>query len=81
MGSLSNGKSGADRYSLDIGMVDMLGALLSGTSAKVNYGNEPAVTNGVVRGRFFGANARALAGMVTFSGNRQFDTAFGGAKQ
>ena len=62
-GSLSNGKSGADRYSLDIGEVDILGAMLSGNGAKFSYGNEPAVTNGVVRGRFFGANAKALAGI------------------
>ena len=86
IGSLSNGKSGADRYSLDIGYVNTAGALLYGSGAKATYGsnqslNSGVVTNGVVRGRFFGANARALAGMVTFSGNRQFDTAFGGAKQ
>ena len=84
-GSLSNGKSGADRYSLDIGDVDILGTLLSGTNAKVTYGsnqslNSGVVTGGVVRGRFFGANAKALAGIATFKDNRQFDTAFGGAK-
>ena len=80
LGSLSNGKSGADRYSLDIGTVDILGAMLSGNGAKFTYGNEPAVPNGVVRGRFFGANAKALAGIATFKDNRQFNTAFGGAK-
>ena len=85
-GSLSNGKSGADRYSLDIGYVNTAGAILYGSGAKATYGsnqslNSGVVTNGVVRGRFFGANARALAGMVNFKDNRQFDTAFGGAKQ
>ena len=80
LGSLSNGKSGADKYSLDIGTVDILGAQLSGNGAKFTYGNEPAVPNGVVRGRFFGANAKALAGIATFKDNRQFNTAFGGAK-
>ena len=85
-GSLSNGKSGADRYSLDIGYVNTAGALLYGSGAKATYGsnqslNSGVVTNGVVRGRFFGANARALAGLVSFKDNRQFDTAFGGAKQ
>ena len=79
-GSLSNGKSGADKYSLNIGTVDILGAMLSGNGARFNYGNEPAVPNGVVRGRFFGANAKALAGIATFKDNRQFNTAFGGAK-
>ena len=80
MGSLSNGKSGADRYSLDIGIVDILGTALSGNGAKASYGNNTSVTGGVVRGRFFGANAKALAGIATFKDNRQFDTAFGGAK-
>ena len=80
MGSLSNGKSGADRYSLDIGIVDILGTRLSGNGAKVSYGNSTSVTSGVVTGRFFGANAKALAGIATFKDNRQFDTAFGGAK-
>ena len=86
IGSLSNGKSGADRYSLDIGYVNTAGAILYGSGAKATYGsnqslNSGVVTNGVVRGRFFGANARALAGLVSFKDNRQFDTAFGGAKQ
>ena len=85
-GSLSNGKSGADKFSLDIGDVDILGTLLSGDTAKATYGsnqsvNSGVVTGGVVRGRFFGANAKALAGIATFKDNRQFNTAFGGAKQ
>jgi len=33
-----------------------------------------------VSGRFFGANAAALAGTVKFDGARQHDTAFGGTK-
>ena len=86
MGSLSNGKSGADKFSLDIGIVDILGTALSGNGAKATYGssqsvNSGVVTGGVVRGRFFGANAKALAGIATFKDNRQFNTAFGGAKQ
>ena len=85
-GSLSNGKSGADKFSLDIGYVDILGAALSGNSAKATYGssqsvNSGVVTGGVVRGHFFGANAKALAGIATFKDNRQFNTAFGGAKK
>lgn len=43
--------------------------------------NSKVVTGGTVKGRFFGVNARALAGMVTFKGKRQYDTACGGAKQ
>ena len=43
------------------------------------YGSH-VVTGGKVSGRFFGVDAKALAGIVTFSGNKQYDTAFGGAK-
>jgi|GEM_PF-145296 len=43
-----------------------------------------AVANGSVsgttQGQFFGANAAVLAGIATFAGNSQYDTAFGGAK-
>jgi hypothetical protein len=35
---------------------------------------------GVTQGNFFGANAAALAGIATFAGNSQYDTAFGGTK-
>ena len=35
---------------------------------------------GTTQGQFFGANAAALAGIATFSGNSQYDTAFGGSK-
>ena len=81
IGSLSNGKSGADKFNLDIGIVDILGTALSGNGASASYGNNTSVTGGVVRGRFFGANAKALAGIATFKDNRQFNTAFGGAKK
>ncbi|WMJ69382.1 Slam-dependent surface lipoprotein [Stenotrophomonas sp. 24(2023)] len=36
--------------------------------------------NGSSKGQFFGANAAALAGIATFAGNSQYDTAFGGTK-
>lgn len=35
---------------------------------------------GAVQGEFFGANASSVAGIATFSGNSQYDTAFGGSK-
>lgn len=38
-----------------------------------------AITGGV-QGEFFGANASSVAGIATFSGNSQYDTAFGGSK-
>lgn len=37
------------------------------------------VSTGTVEGRFYGANAAALAGMATFT-NSDFDTSFGGTK-
>ncbi|MFP1679666.1 Slam-dependent surface lipoprotein [Alloalcanivorax sp. C16-2] len=36
--------------------------------------------SGVSVGEFYGSNAAALAGMATFSGNSDYDTAFGGAR-
>ena len=43
-----------------------------------------ATANGTVagtsQGQFFGANAATLAGIATFAGNSQYDTAFGGSK-
>ncbi|TDW57729.1 Slam-dependent surface lipoprotein [Oceanimonas baumannii] len=38
-------------------------------------------TQGLTQGHFFGADAAALAGIATFAGSSQHDTAFGGAKQ
>ena len=35
---------------------------------------------GTTQGQFFGANAATLAGIATFAGNSQYDTAFGGSK-
>ncbi len=35
---------------------------------------------GTTSGSFFGANATALAGIATFTGNSQYNTAFGGTK-
>lgn len=36
--------------------------------------------SGTTQGQFFGANAATLAGIATFAGNSQYDTAFGGSK-
>ena len=36
--------------------------------------------SGSTQGRFFGANPAPLAGIATFAGNSQYDTAFGGSK-
>ena len=79
--ALASNNNARDPYqhTLDIGTARINGVNFSGTDAMAAYGSN-VVTGGQVSGRFFGVNAKALAGMVTFSGNKQFDTAFGGAK-
>ncbi|MFL0350414.1 Slam-dependent surface lipoprotein [Stenotrophomonas lactitubi] len=57
-------------------------------AASINSANASfagsATANGTVagtsQGQFFGANAATLAGIATFAGNSQYDTAFGGSK-
>ena len=67
-------------YGIDIGTARINGVNFSGNGALAAY-NSQVVTEGTVKGRFFGVNAKALAGMVTFKDKRQYDSAFGGAKQ
>ena len=83
-GSMSNGKSGAKKYNVDIGLTAIEGVNFSGNGAIATYGNNPTVIEGTVNGRFFGAGAKSLAGTIMFpgfEGNRGYDTAFGGAKK
>ena len=83
-GSMSNGKSGAKKYNVDIGLTSIEGAKFSGNGAMATHGNNPPVIEGTVNGRFFGAGAKSLAGTIMFpgfEGNRGYDTAFGGAKK
>ena len=83
-GSMSNGKSGAKKYNVDIGLTAIEGVKFSGNGAIATYGNNPTVIEGTVNGRFFGAGAKSLAGTIVFpgfEGNRGYDTAFGGAKK
>ena len=75
----NNNARNTKQHTLDIGTARINGVNFSGTDAMAAYGSN-VVTGGKVSGRFFGVDAKALAGMVTFSGNKQFDTAFGGAK-
>ncbi|MEN5372687.1 Slam-dependent surface lipoprotein [Stenotrophomonas hibiscicola] len=64
------------------------GGLSINVNATINSANASfagtATANGSVagstQGQFFGANAATLAGIATFSGNSQYDTAFGGSK-
>lgn len=76
----NNNARNAKKHTLDIGTARINGVNFSGTDAMAAYGSN-VVTGGKVSGRFFGVNAKALAGMVTFPGNKHYDTAFGGAKK
>ena len=75
-GRISNAFS---EYEVDIVAASISGAEFSGSSAMAFHYNYLVATGGTVSGRFFGVNAAALAGLVTFS-NRQYNTAFGGSK-
>jgi len=80
-------------FRADFGSGKLLGGLTGGSlainvNANINSANASfagsATANGSVagttQGQFFGANAATLAGIATFSGNSQYDTAFGGSK-
>ena len=76
-GSISNSTSG---YGVNIGTATISGATFSGNgTASATQSGVTVASGGDVSGRFFGANAAALAGIATFTDN-QYDTAFGGAK-
>ena len=80
-GTLSNNKT-HQNYSIALGNVAInRNGTFSGAKASATYSGQPLVNSGKVNGRFFGAGAKALAGLITFAGNRQWDTAFGGAKK
>ena len=72
-GSISNAA-----YSVNIGTAVISSS--TGAFASAGASNSAGNTGGSVSGRFYGANAAALAGIVTFAGARQNDTAFGGTK-
>uniref|UniRef100_A0A914YG34 Transferrin-binding protein B C-lobe/N-lobe beta barrel domain-containing protein n=1 Tax=Panagrolaimus superbus TaxID=310955 RepID=A0A914YG34_9BILA len=80
-------------FRADFGSGKLLGGLTGGglainVNANINSANASfagtATANGTVagatQGQFFGANAATLAGIATFTGNSQYDTAFGGSK-
>lgn len=74
-GSLTNGSG----YTVDIGTANIAAGIITGTGGSVTDG-ATTVNNGTVAGRFYGAGAAALAGLVKFTGNAKYDTAFGGTK-
>lgn len=78
-GSIASASTG---YAVDIGSVGISGANIASTTsnATATQASTTLASGGTVSGQFFGANAAALAGLVTFGGNSQYDTAFGGTK-
>jgi hypothetical protein len=76
-GSLSNASTGAG---VNIGLARINGAEFAGGGATATQSGATVASGGAVNGRFFGANAAALAGTVKFADARQHDTAFGGTK-
>jgi hypothetical protein len=82
-------------FSADFGSHTLIGALTGAQTVRVNatiasdasFAGTAALTagstsaTGTSQGRFYGANAAALAGIASFgAANRQYDTAFGGTK-
>lgn len=67
---------------VDIGTADILGSQISGVTATASNAatNATLASGGTVSGQFFGSAAQALAGVATFAGARQYDTAFGGTQ-
>lgn len=55
------------------GSIDVASGAVAGTARANN------AVNGKVEGQFFGANAKSVAGIATFT-NKKYDTAFGGSK-
>lgn len=78
-------RNGANTYIVDIGTAGFAGSTaITGSTGSVydaTAGGTPiTVSGGAVNGQFFGTGLSALAGTVAFSGNRHYDTAFGGTK-
>lgn len=76
-GSISNSASG---YGVNIGTATIAGVNFAGTGATATQSGSTVASGGTVSGRFFGADAAALAGIVNFASARQYNAAFGGTK-
>lgn len=77
-GSIENGT-----LRVNIGTADIVGSAIEGVGTATAYNastNATLASGGNVDGQFFGSAAQALAGIATFAGNRQLDTAFGGTQ-
>lgn len=78
-GSIANSASG---YGVNIGTATISGATFAGSGATATQSGTTIASGGAVEGRFYGANAAALAGLVNFGAGseRQYNAAFGGTK-
>jgi hypothetical protein len=77
-GSIANSASG---YGVDIGTASIkTDATFGGNGASATQSGTTVASGGKVDGRFYGANAAALAGLVKFDNARQYNAAFGGTK-
>lgn len=77
-GSIANSASG---YGVNIGTATIkTDSTFGGTGASATQSGTTVASGGAVEGRFYGANAAALAGLVKFDNARQYNAAFGGTK-
>lgn len=60
--------------------VNINATINSATASFTGAATANGSVSGTTQGQFFGANAATLAGIATFAGNSQYDTAFGGSK-
>ena len=68
---------------VDIGTADIIGSQIAGlgtATASNTSTNATLASGGDVSGQFFGSAAQALAGIATFAGSNQYNTAFGGSQ-
>lgn len=76
-GSLASATTG---YTVDIGTASISGANISGTNASASQSGATLASSGTVSGQFYGSNAAALAGIVSFGATSRYNTAFGGTR-
>lgn len=76
-GSLASATTG---YTVNIGTANITGTAFSGNGASASQSGTSLATGGAVNGQFYGSNAAALAGIVSFANNTRYNTAFGGSR-
>lgn len=76
-GSIASSTTG---YTVNIGTAAISGTAIAGAGATASQSGTTLATGGAVSGRFYGSNAAALAGIVSFANNVRYNTAFGGSR-